>query len=148
MLVYLDNCCYNRPYDDQSYVGVWLESQAKLYIQELIKCGKLEMVNSYMLEFENSQNPFEMRKSSISKFISENEYIYVSIQKESEVNEIVKEIMKTGIKYKDACHVACAMIAGCKYFITTDHRLLKYRSEKLCLINPTEFVRLPEVIEL
>ena len=28
--VYLDNCCYNRPYDDQSQVRISLESQAKL----------------------------------------------------------------------------------------------------------------------
>lgn len=34
MLIYLDNCCYNRPYDNQSYVSIFIESQAKLFIQE------------------------------------------------------------------------------------------------------------------
>ena len=29
--VYLDNCCYNRPYDDQSQLRISLETQAKLY---------------------------------------------------------------------------------------------------------------------
>ena len=28
MLIYLDNCCYNRPYDDQSYMRINLETQA------------------------------------------------------------------------------------------------------------------------
>lgn len=28
MRIYLDNCCYNRPYDDQSYLNVSLETQA------------------------------------------------------------------------------------------------------------------------
>ena len=32
--------------------------------------------------------------------------------------------MKTGIKAKDACHVACAISASCDYFLTTDDRLL------------------------
>ena len=35
MLIYLDNCCYNRPYDDQSYMRINLETQAKLHIQVL-----------------------------------------------------------------------------------------------------------------
>ncbi len=30
--IYLDNCCYNRPYDDQSQLKVSLEAQAKLEI--------------------------------------------------------------------------------------------------------------------
>lgn len=31
MRVYLDNCCYNRPYDDQTQLRISLESQAKLH---------------------------------------------------------------------------------------------------------------------
>jgi hypothetical protein len=37
MRVYLDNCCYNRPYDNQSQLRISLETQAKLYIQQLIR---------------------------------------------------------------------------------------------------------------
>lgn len=42
MRVYLDNCCFNRPYDSRSQMRVPLETQAKLYIQDLIKSGELE----------------------------------------------------------------------------------------------------------
>lgn len=56
MRIYLDNCCYNRPYDDQSQIRISLETQAKLYIQDMIKRGQLELVTSYVLEFENSNN--------------------------------------------------------------------------------------------
>jgi hypothetical protein len=38
--VYLDNCCYNRPFDDQEQRSVQLETQAKLWIQDLIKDEK------------------------------------------------------------------------------------------------------------
>jgi len=34
--VYLDNCCYNRPFDDQSQVRIELETKTKLYIQDKI----------------------------------------------------------------------------------------------------------------
>ena len=59
MKIYLDNCCFNRPYDDQTQIRISLETQAKLYIQDLIKKGKLEMTTSYVLWYENSQNPYE-----------------------------------------------------------------------------------------
>jgi uncharacterized protein (DUF433 family) len=36
MVIYLDNCCFNRPYDDQSHSTIFLETQAKLGIQENI----------------------------------------------------------------------------------------------------------------
>ena len=35
--IYLDNCCYNRPFDDQTYLKISLEAQAKLQIQSDIK---------------------------------------------------------------------------------------------------------------
>jgi hypothetical protein len=40
--IYLDNCAYNRPFDDQSQLRISLETQAKLYIQSLIKDNKDE----------------------------------------------------------------------------------------------------------
>lgn len=40
MKVYLDNCCFNRPYDDQSQIRISLETKAKLYVQDCIKRGK------------------------------------------------------------------------------------------------------------
>ena len=48
--------------------------------------------------------------------------------------------MATGVKEKDAYHVASAIYAGCEYFISTDIRLLKYKSEKIRLVTPIEFV--------
>ncbi len=41
MRVYLDNCCYNRPYDDQSQLRISLETQAKIQIQGMIRNGEL-----------------------------------------------------------------------------------------------------------
>jgi hypothetical protein len=54
--VYLDNCCFNRPYDDQIQPKVILETPAKLYIQELALNHRLHLVWSYALKYENSRN--------------------------------------------------------------------------------------------
>ena len=48
--------------------------------------------------------------------------------------------MTTGVKAKDAIHVACAVIAEADYFLTTDTRLLKYKTGEIKLMNPTEFI--------
>jgi hypothetical protein len=48
MLIYLDNCCFNRPYDDQSHSTIFLETQAKLGIQENILSDKYQLVWSYV----------------------------------------------------------------------------------------------------
>jgi hypothetical protein len=37
MRVYLDNCCFNRPFDDQRHLRIRLEAEAKLSIQEAIR---------------------------------------------------------------------------------------------------------------
>ncbi len=141
MRIYLDNCCYNRPYDDQSQLRISLETQAKLYIQDLIRQQKLDLVSSYVLWYENSQNPFEIRKRSISEFIQKNTIEYIDIDKAEEIKRKADEIMKTGVKTKDAYHVACAIYANCDYFFTTDDRLLKYAADEIQMVNPIDFIK-------
>lgn len=142
MKVYLDNCCYNRPFDDQNQLMISLETQAKLEIQRRIKKGEVQLVTSFMIRFENGANPFENRRNSTESFISRYTKEYVGIDKRKEIEERAKEIMNTGIKEKDAIHIACAIEAGCDYLISTDYRLLKYSSNDIKLVNPIDFVRL------
>ena len=140
MRIYLDMCCYNRPYDDQSQLKVSLETQSKLHIQTLIKDRKLKLVTSYMLRYECSNNPYEMRRNAIFDFISNNTYAYIGDERKVVIEAKAAEIMKTGVKFKDACHVASAIYAKCDYFISTDTRLLKYKTEEIKMVTPIEFV--------
>lgn len=140
MKVYLDNCCYNRPYDDQSQLKINLESQAKLDIQQQIRDGKLELAASYILEAENSVNPFEVKRTDIQAFVDRYAKVYIGINMDQEVRKAASEIMKSGVKLMDACHVACAMLAGCEIFFSTDKRLLKYQTDGIRIINPVTFI--------
>jgi len=36
MKIYLDNCCFNRPYDDQDLLRIRIETEVKLEIQSLV----------------------------------------------------------------------------------------------------------------
>ena len=100
--------------------------------------GKL--VASYMLRYECGQNPYEMRRRAIMQFVDTHTAAYVGLERKGEIESMATEIMNTGVKFKDACHVASAIYAGCKYFISTDKRLLKYQTDRIRLVTPIEFI--------
>ena len=145
MKIYLDNCCYNRPYDDQSQLRISLETQAKLQIQNMLRNKEMELVASYVLLYENSKNPHKSRQQSIYNFVRENVTTYIDVDQANEVKNLADEIINTGIKTADAHHLACAILAKSDYFLTTDDRLLKYKTAELQLMDPTEFIREWEV---
>ena len=68
MLIYLDNCCFNRPFDDQHQIRIRIETEAKLFIQEEILEGKIRLAWSYILDYENGANPFLERKETIANW--------------------------------------------------------------------------------
>ena len=140
--IYLDNCCFNRPFDDQAQLRISLETQAKLHIQELIISDQFELTSSYMLDYECSRNPHEMRKKTIRSFLDKNTVVYLDeANYKTQVNELAKEITATGVKSADAIHTACAILANCDYLLTTDDRLLKYKSERIEIIDPIGFIK-------
>ena len=137
--VYLDNCAYNRPYDDQSQAKIELETQAKLKIQRMIENQQIELASSYMSLYECGENPDASKAELITAFINQQSSVHVSLKNKAAIEEKAQEIMKTGIKFKDACHIACAIMAKADYFISTDIRILKYKTDEIKLINPIEF---------
>jgi len=138
--VYLDNCCYGRPFDDLSIGNNRNESSAKLFIQSLVKYNSIELYYSFVTLGELNDNPFEDIKANILDFIEAHATAFIGIRKLDELRITANEIMSTGVKPKDAAHLACAITTGCDYFISTDTRLLKYKTDKIILLNPIEFV--------
>lgn len=138
MKIYLDNCSYNRPFDNQAQMKIHLETVAKLYIQAGIRDDKYLLVWSYILDYENNDNPYDDKKNAIApwKDIAQ-EYCPAS----DEILLLGREIMDQGIKAKDALHIACAVKSRCDYFITTDNKLINKNIENIKIINPIDFVR-------
>jgi hypothetical protein len=65
MRIYLDMCCFNRPYDDQTQHGIRIETEAKVVIQEKIRNGECELLWSSILDFECAKNPFDEHRIAI-----------------------------------------------------------------------------------
>lgn len=146
MLVYLDNCCFNRPFDDQSSMRIKLETEAKLFIQQAVSSGKLQLIWFYILEYENLQNPFIERSNAI---IAWKQIASRQIVGNKEVVARALGIMKFGVMSKDALHVACAIEGKAEYFLTTDDKLLKNCSniKELAVVNPVNFISIFESIK-
>lgn len=138
MLLYLDNCCFNRPFDDQTQLKICLESQAKLAVQHMILEGKYSLAWSYMLEYENMQNPFDIRKDSIIKW---KDIASINVLENENILTIAEKLQEIGIKPKDAIHIACAADSKCEYFLTTDIGILKKNVDVIKVRNPIDFIR-------
>lgn len=139
----MDNCCFNRPFDDQSSIRIRLETEAKIYIQEKIMNKEIELAWSYIIDYENLFNPFEERRNTIDKWKS---HAIIDIVETGDIMNNAGLIHNFNVKSKDALHVACAIEAGCDYFLSTDDSLLKKLSgfDKIKVLNPLSFLTVLE----
>lgn len=140
MKIYLDNCCFNRPFDDQSQLRIRLESEAKLQIQEDIRSGSYTLVWSYILDYENSKNPFQERREHIVKWRA---YTQEDIEEDEEVVKFATMVNQLGIKKIDSLHIACAIKAKADYFLTTDDRVLNKATvvKDIKISDPIGFIK-------
>ncbi|MCL2119456.1 MAG: PIN domain-containing protein [Planctomycetaceae bacterium] len=137
--IYLDNCCYNRPFDDQSQDLIRLETEAKLIIQERIQLGLYSLVWSYILKSENDENFSRDKREAIQA------WQYIATEYCPASDEIVlkaKNFLTLGLKHKDAIHLVCAIKHQCDYFITTDKKFLNKKKHfaDISIINPIAFI--------
>lgn len=139
--VYLDNCCFNRPFDDLDDLVVRLETEAKMHVQRQIRSGEIELAWSFILDYENAANPYKQRREFTDrwKYLSA-----VNIGAEEEVFRHAITLEKRGIRHKDALHIACAVQAHCRYFLTTDKGILKKAIQGVAVLNPLDYVRIAE----
>ena len=141
MRVYLDNCSFNRPFDDQGQIRIRVETEAKLFVQDQVQSGFLDLAWSYMLDYENSANPFDERRSAIAAW---KRYAIDHVQGSETVVNRAEEMVRTRkLLNMDALHVACAIEAQCDYYITTDDELIRKMSnhDQITVLDPTAFVR-------
>jgi len=137
--LYLDNCCFNRPFDDQVQLKIYLETQAKLAVQEKILIGAYELVWSYILDYENAQHPVAEIRREIASWRKQTAIV---MEESATVMQKAREVMQFNVDLKDALHVACALETKADYFITTDRKLLNKLAaiEAFNAVNPIAFI--------
>ncbi|MEW6355006.1 MAG: PIN domain protein [Planctomycetota bacterium] len=117
-----------------------MEAEAKLYIQEKVLSKQIELAWSYMLDYENEMNPFEERKRVIGRWKSR---AIADVEATPSILRNTDKLRRRGVKSKDALHVACAIVAGCDYFVTTDDLILGHAEDVggIRIVDPPTLVR-------
>ena len=134
--LYLDNCCFNRPFDNQLDDKVRLESEAVLTIMEKCENGVWTIAKSDVLFEEISKMPNEIKKQKVF-------YLYSIASQNIQLNATIinsaKELMLLNIKPYDALHLASAEYGDVDIFLTTDKKLINLSMKanlRLKVVNP------------
>lgn len=120
MKIYLDVCCFNRPFDDHCQERIRLESEAVITI--LARSKTLILLTSDIVDLEISKIPDEDRKQKVMLLSSISK---MNIVIDEEIISRAKELNKIGFKSFDAFHIACAEKGQADGLLTTDDHLLK-----------------------
>lgn len=140
MKIYLDNCCYNRPFDDQTQERIHLESEAILTILKRGEIGVYQIIGSDILRLEIERMSDGVKKQRVKELY---QVASMSISYSEEIKDRAAEIVSTSkIRNFDSLHIASAEVAGVDVLITTDDKLEKMSAKlnlKIKVMNPLKF---------
>ena len=139
--LYLDNCCYNRPFDDLTQEKVNLEASAIETILRKHINKEIEIYKSMAIDFEISKINYENKKRQVEDLYDAIESIEIVYSQE--IRQRAIELREHNIKDMDSLHLAFAESENVDYFITTDRLLInasKRANLKIKVINPIEFI--------
>jgi predicted nucleic acid-binding protein len=121
MKVYLDACCLNRPFDDQSQDRIRLESESIIIILNLLYKGEGKWLGSEALEIEIENSPNIEKRNYLKRMAN---FVHKTIKIQNKETTRAKQLVEVGFKAFDAMHIACAESEKADVFLTTDDKLL------------------------
>ena len=146
MRIYLDTCCYNRPFDDQSQNRIHDESEAVLSILHRSQTADITILSSDILKWEIAQIPNAYRRFKVlTLYQAATENIPYNIDIK---NQATKLQSQSSIRSLDGLHMASAEWSKADVFLTTDDRLIRACRKlplSIRILNPVSY--LAEVIE-
>ena len=120
--IYLDACCLNRPFDDQTQARIRLEAEAVILILMRCEAGDWEWIGSEVLDWEIGQTPDPERRRRVGLLAA---HIHRSVPVGPSEIDRAQELETWGIAAYDALHLACAESGGADVLLTTDDKLLR-----------------------
>ncbi len=142
MKIYLDVCCLNRPFDDQTQDRIHLEAEAILSILNHSRTAGWIVIGSDAIDYEISKMP-DNDKRLMVQILSTVHDTHVRV--DAGVEKRALELKRAGLKSMDALHVACAEKGKAEILLTTDDDLLSkalknQRTLKVNVENPLRWV--------
>ena len=120
--VYLDTCCVNRLFDNQTQARVQRETQAMTQILGYFLTMRWDWLSSVILEDEVNADADSERRSRVKSVM---EYVHYTLSIGAAEEIRTEELENLGFKHYDALHIACAESGGADVLLTTDDRMLR-----------------------
>ena len=117
MKIYLDACCWNRPFDDQAQHRARLEAEAVLSIIARSKAGDFTLAASEAVEFELSKIPDADKFGKVRSLYSA---ASVRLLYTEETKKRALLFQRQGMPPLDSLHLALAEAYRQDILLTTD----------------------------
>jgi len=144
MIIYIDTCCYCRPYDNRVHITqqrVRLEVNAIIDIVRLCGTSGIPIFGSAALSVEINDIGDYGKRERVRDFY------YEVITEELELTDSIvfraQKLTTHGIGGFDSYHIAFAEAAGANYLLTTDDRFERTADKldiKTKVVNPITFL--------
>lgn len=143
MKIYLDTCCLNRPFDDQSQERIRLETESVMIILARLSRKEWIWLGSQALDIEIDRSPDADQRSRMKRIAGYIGQVVAIGQKEL---DRARELEKLGFSGFDAVHLACAESGKADIFLSTDDRLLKSAKRyakkiHVKVVNPLDWLK-------
>ncbi len=122
MRIYLDVCCLNRPYDDQTQDRIRLEAEAVLLILRRFRTQDWKWVTSEAVEFEVDRMPDSSRRAKVRRLIAAADS---RIAVDGSLKTRQATIQTLGFTPLDALHLSCAEAGAVDVLLSTDDKLVR-----------------------
>jgi predicted nucleic acid-binding protein len=123
--IYLDTCCLNRPFDDETQDRIRLEAEAVGLILAHFQAGEWEWIASEVIDLEVDQTPDPVKRGHVQLLL---QHVHRSVAVTQLEAKRMLEVEALGFRPLDALHLACAENGGAEVFLTTDDRLRRVAS--------------------
>jgi len=120
--IYLDVCCLNRPFNDQTQDRIRLESAAVLTVLRRIEQSEWLGISSDAVRIEIGNDPDAERRAQVQNLDRLSRRLITVGQDQS---SRALALQALGFGAFDALHVACAEHAGADVLLTVDDRFLR-----------------------
>jgi predicted nucleic acid-binding protein len=143
MKLYFDNCCYGRPYDDQSQDEIRAETDAVQNVIKLAQWYGYTIFGSVVLDIEIGK----IKNKDAEKYEDVWGFYQRTITSRAGAEKHVVEhytplALQAGVRGLDVFHLCVAISAGVDYLVTTDKKFIKAAAGlrlSLTVINPLNF---------
>ncbi|OGQ58126.1 MAG: hypothetical protein A3J24_06225 [Deltaproteobacteria bacterium RIFCSPLOWO2_02_FULL_53_8] len=120
--IYIDVCALSRPYDEQHYLRIKLETEAVNLILSRIKSGKYTMIYSPVHIMEIDAIPDAMERIELLSLLQDSGRPVKAVA--TKTKKRAEKLYIAGLGVADAAHIAYAEQANAE-FISCDDALIK-----------------------